>query len=98
LSYSIALSYPEKVQKVAAMSGYLNLDIIKENYQNNDFSNLKIFASHGTADQVIPVDWARKSPAILESLGIEITYKEYPIGHGVSPQNFYDLKSWLLEK
>jgi phospholipase/carboxylesterase len=98
LSYSIALSYPEKVQKVVAMSGYLNLDIIKEKYQANDFSNLKIFASHGTADQVIPVDWARKSPAILESLGIKTTYKEYPIGHGVSPQNFYDLKKWLLEK
>ena len=96
LSYSIALSYPEKVQKVAAMSGYLNLDIIKENYQNNDFSNLKIFASHGTVDQVIPVDWARKSPAILENLGIKTTYKEYPIGHGVSPQNFYDFKNWLL--
>ena len=98
LSYSIALSYPEKVQKVAAMSGYLNLDIIKENYQNNDFSNLKIFASHGTVDQVIPVDWARKSPSILESLGIKTTYNEYPIGHGVSPQNFFDLKNWLLEK
>ena len=70
----------------------------KENYQDNDFSNLKIFASHGTADQVIPVEWARKSPAILEGLGIKTTYKEYPIGHGVSPQNFYDLKSWLLEK
>ena len=98
LSYSIALSYPEKVQKVGALSGYLNLDIAKEKYQENDFSNLRIFASHGTVDQVIPVDWARKTPAILENLGIEITYKEYPIGHGVSPQNFYDLKSWLLEK
>ena len=71
---------------------------LKEKYQANDFSNLKIFASHGTADQVIPVNWARKSPAILEGLGIKTTYKEYPIGHGVSPQNFYDLKSWLLEK
>jgi phospholipase/carboxylesterase len=98
LSYSIALSYPEKVQKVAAMSGYLNLDIIKEKYQANDFNNLKIFASHGTADQVIPVNWARKSIPTIEGLGIEITYKEYPIGHGVSPQNFYDLKNWLLEK
>ena len=98
LSYSIALSYPEKVQKVAAMSGYLNLDIIKEKYQANDFNNLKIFASHGTADQVIPVNWARKSIPTIEGLGIEITYKEYPIGHGVSTQNFYDLKNWLLEK
>jgi phospholipase/carboxylesterase len=97
LSYAVALSYPEKIQKVVAMSGYLNLDIVAENYQNNDFSNLKMFVSHGTVDQVIPVDWARKSPAVLESLGIKTTYKEYPIGHGVSPQNFYDFKNWLLE-
>ena len=95
LSYSIALSYPNIVQRVGALSGYLNLDINTENYQNNDFSNLKIFASHGTVDQVIPVEWARKTDPILKSLGINSTYKEYPIGHGVSPQNFFDLKDWL---
>lgn len=97
LSYAVALSYPEKVQKVVAMSGYLNLEIVAEDYLKNNFNNLKIFASHGTVDQVIPVEWARKTPAILENLGINITYKEYPIGHGVAPQNFYDFKNWILE-
>ena len=97
LSYAVALSYPEKVQKVVAMSGYLNLDIVTEDYLKNTFNNLKIFASHGTVDQVIPVEWARKTPAILENLGIAITYKEYPVGHGVAPQNFYDFKNWLVE-
>jgi phospholipase/carboxylesterase len=98
LSYAVALSYPEKVQKVVAMSGYLNLEIVAEDYLKNNFTNLKIFASHGTVDQVIPVEWARKTPSILENLGINITYKEYPIGHGVAPQNFYDFKNWLQEK
>jgi phospholipase/carboxylesterase len=97
LSYAVALSYPEKIEKVVAMSGYLNLEIVAEDYLKNNFNNLKIFASHGTVDQVIPVEWARKTPAILENLGIQILYKEYPIGHGVSPQNFYDFKNWLLE-
>ena len=96
LSYAVALSYPEKVQKVVAMSGYLNLDIVTEDYLKNTFNNLKIFASHGTVDQVIPVEWARKTPAILENLGIAVTYKEYPVGHGVAPQNFYDFNNWLL--
>ena len=98
LSYAVALSYPEKVQKVVAMSGYLNLEIMADDYLKNNFTNLKIFASHGTVDQVIPVEWARKTPAIVENLGINITYKEYPIGHGVAPQNFYDFKNWLQEK
>ena len=98
LSYAVALSYPQKVQRVVAMSGYLNLEIATENYSNNDFSNLKIFASHGTVDQVIPVDWARKAKPILDGLGIGTTYTEYPIGHGVSPQNFYDFRNWLQTK
>lgn len=98
LSYAVALSYPEKVQRVVAMSGYINPEILEKNYLKNSFSNLRIFTSHGTADQVIPVEWGRKAKPFLENLGINVTYKEYPIGHGVSPQNFYDFKNWLLEK
>jgi phospholipase/carboxylesterase len=59
LSYAIALSHPEKISKVIALSGYLNEELIEENYRNNDFK-LNIFASHGVVDQVIPVTWARK--------------------------------------
>ena len=96
LSYAVALSHPEKVQRVVAMSGYINPEILEDNYLKNSFSNLKVFASHGTADQVIPVEWGRKAKPFLENMGIETTYKEYPVGHGVSPQNFYDFKNWLL--
>jgi phospholipase/carboxylesterase len=95
LSYAIALSYPEKIQRVVAMSGYLNVEMATPNFENNNFSHLKIFASHGTVDQVVPVDWARKAAPTLTQLGIEVVYKEYPIGHGVAPQNFYDFKNWL---
>jgi phospholipase/carboxylesterase len=95
LSYAVALSYPEKIQRVVAMSGYLNTEILEENYLKNSYSTLKIFISHGSVDQVIPVEWGRKAKPFLEKLGINTTYKEYPIGHGVSPQNFYDFKNWL---
>jgi phospholipase/carboxylesterase len=96
LSYAIALSHPDKVQKVIALSGYVSEPIIEENYLRNDFTKLKIFHSHGTQDQVIPIEWARKTKPFLDKLGIQSTYKEYPVGHGVAPQNFYDLKHWLL--
>lgn len=97
LSYSIALSYPEKIKNVIALSGYLHPDILTEGFQDKNFSHLKIFSSHGTVDQVIPVEWARKTPDFLKNLNIDVTYKEYPIGHGVSPQNFHDLLKWLNE-
>jgi phospholipase/carboxylesterase len=97
LSYAVAISYPEKIKRVVAMSGYFNADIATENFKENDFTNLKIFASHGSVDQVVPVEWARKAEPTLKQLGIDIVYKEYPIGHGVSPQNFYDFKNWLQQ-
>lgn len=97
LSYAVAVSYPEKIKRVVAMSGYFNAEIATENFKENDLSNLKIFASHGSVDQVVPVDWARKAEPTLNQLGIDIVYKEYPIGHGVSPQNFYDFKNWLQQ-
>ncbi|WP_366182444.1 alpha/beta hydrolase-fold protein [Flavobacterium ovatum] len=97
LSYAIALSHPEKIKNVIALSGYANAEIMEANFQNNDFSTLRIFHSHGTVDQVIPVEWARKTGPFLKDLNINATYKEYPVGHGVAPQNFYDFKNWLIE-
>lgn len=98
LSYATALSYPEKVNRVVALSGYLNEKVLAEGFQNKAISNLKFFISHGSVDQVIPVDWARKAKPFLEDLGLDVTYKEYPVGHGVAPQNFYDFKNWLESK
>lgn len=96
LSYAVALSYPEKISRVVALSGYLNENIITENFASKNNSHLQFFVSHGSVDQVIPVDWARKTKPFLEKLNLPVTYKEYPIGHGVAPQNFFDFKNWLI--
>jgi phospholipase/carboxylesterase len=96
LSYATALTYPEKIAKVVALSGYFNQDILPEVIDTKAISHLKFFVSHGTVDQVIPVEWARKAKPALENLGLEVEYQEYPIGHGVSPKNFFDFKNWLL--
>ena len=97
LSYGVALSNQSKIKNVIGLSGYVSEPILKVGFENNDFSDLGIFASHGTVDQVIPIDWARKSDAFLIQKGIVHTYKEYPIGHGISPQVFFDFKNWLRE-
>ncbi|QCX00132.1 alpha/beta fold hydrolase [Aggregatimonas sangjinii] len=97
LSYAVALSYPEKIKRVVGLSGYINKEIIIEGYQNNNFEQLKIYASHGQVDQVIPPEWAQRIPGILDQLNIDYVYEEFPVGHGVAPQNFYSFKKWLLE-
>ena len=95
LSLAVGLSYPEKVKNIIGLSGYVNEAILKDGYINNDFSQLNVYSSHGSVDQVIPVDWARKTQPFLKNLGIDSHYSEFPVGHGVAPQNFYEFKSWL---
>lgn len=95
LSFSVALSYPEKVKNVIGLSGYINKEVLKDGYENNDFSKLSVYTSHGNVDQVIPVEWARKTEPFLKNLNIDCAYSEFPVGHGVAPQNFQELKNWL---
>ncbi|MEW4924072.1 alpha/beta fold hydrolase [Algibacter sp. 2305UL17-15] len=98
LSYAVALTYPEKVKNIIALSGYVNQDILPKNLKEQDYSKLDFYCSHGSVDQVIPVDWARKTQPFLNALNIKNTYSEFPVGHGVSPQNFYEFKEWLIQR
>ncbi len=98
LSTAFALNHPDKVNHVIALSGYVNPELLEDNFKDNDFTKLDFFVSHGSVDQVIPVEWARKTPAFLNNLGIKNTYQEYQVGHGVAPQNFHDLNLWIKER
>jgi len=97
LSYAVALSFPDKVKNVVALSGYIDENILEKNYTQKDHENLNIYASHGQVDQVIPSEWAQKAPILLKKLGIKHKYEEFPVGHGVSAENFYSFRKWLEE-
>ena len=93
LSYSLSFFYPNKVQHVIALSGYINTELLPENISKEITTDY--YCSHGSVDQVLPVEWARKSKPFLDNLGLQNVYSEYNVGHGVAPQNFYSFKSWI---
>jgi len=98
LGMATALNYPSKIKNVIGLSGYINHDILPNNTNDLDYSKLNFYCSHGTVDQVIPIDWARQTPVFLKSLNIKHTYSEFPVGHGVAPKNFYELRDWISTK
>ena len=95
LSFALALSYPQLVKHVIGLSGYIDINMLVAGYENHDFEHLRVYNSHGSQDQVIPVEWARNNKPILDKLKIDYTYEEYPVGHGINPQNFHSFKGWL---
>jgi len=97
LSYALSLNYPNKVQHVIALSGYINEKLIPVSVSDLNIST-DYYISHGSVDQVLPVDWARKAPAYLNENELQNEYSEYPVGHGVAPQNFYSFKEWIEKR
>lgn len=55
LSYAVALTYPEKIKNIIALSGYVNSDLFEIKTKDN-YKHLSFYCSHGSVDQVIPVD------------------------------------------
>ena len=93
LSYSLSFFYPNKVQNVIALSGYINTELLPKEISKE--IQTSYYCSHGSVDQVLPIEWARKSKPFLDNLGFQNAYSEYPVGHGVAPQNFYSFKTWI---
>lgn len=95
LSYSIALNFPEKVKYIGILSGYPENEFIGKIDAKKDYSNLDFYISHGTADPVIPIEWARKGKSLLDNLKIKNEYHEYYQGHGLNPENYTDFMKWI---
>ena len=96
LSYAYSLNFPNRVNHVVALSGYLMSDIIPDEIDEN--LQTDYYISHGVVDQVIPVQWARKAPEFMKLVNLSHEYSEYPVGHGVAPQNFYSFKDWIEKR
>lgn len=96
LSYSVGLTQPDLVHGIGILSGRL-LDEVKPSIATPDkLKNLHVFASHGTSDEVIPIDNARNSILYLrKTLNIDVNYKEYAAPHQITPEMLRDFLSWL---
>ncbi|NVK52612.1 MAG: phospholipase [Flavobacteriaceae bacterium] len=97
LSYALSFNYPNKVNHVVALSGYINDELLPNNVSELGITT-DYYISHGSVDQVLPVEWARKAPEFLTANNLQNVYSEYPVGHGVAPQNFHSFKSWIEER
>jgi phospholipase/carboxylesterase len=56
---------------------------------------LPAWIAHGTLDPVIGVEFGREARQRLEAAGLDVSYRESPIGHGVDPTHLPELAAWL---
>lgn len=95
MSLGIALVAPEKIKGALALSGRILKEDKDKKVSNEALKHLKIMIGHGTDDKVLPIFHARESKDLIESLAIDLIYKEYPMGHQINNQELQDVITFL---
>lgn len=97
MCYDVALTYPELVKGVVALSGKLLPESRNSHDSNTKYNNLQVFIGHGVHDNVLSLFSAREAVTILRELGAKFSYNEYPIGHEISANEIDDLLEWFAD-
>jgi len=95
MSYAIALG-PGRPRPagVIALSGFIPT-VEGWSAELDGRRGLPVFAHHGRADAMIPVDFGREAAARLEREGLAVTYVESDAGHWVPPELVPRLRSFV---
>ncbi|MEI4768195.1 dienelactone hydrolase family protein [Psychrobacillus sp. FJAT-51614] len=97
LTQSLALVMGDKIKGIIALSGYIPA-FVKEEYEHQSVNNLNAFISHGEFDNMLPYEWGTASRDYFVEKGAKVTFKSYPVAHGVAPGNQRDLVTFLDEQ
>jgi phospholipase/carboxylesterase len=56
---------------------------------------LPVLMAHGIYDDVIPVELAKKSKNLLESLNYTVEWYDYPMAHSIHPEEVKVIAQWI---
>ncbi len=95
MSLALALTRPEQIAGAVVMSGRLPTQVLEHVPGGEALTGLPLLVTHGTYDPVLPVNEGRAIKQSLAALPVELTYREYPMGHEVSAESLRDVAAWL---
>jgi phospholipase/carboxylesterase len=95
MSLALMLSRPGQIDGVVAMSGRFPELVLQRDLQLQALAGMPVLVTHGIYDNVLPIENGREVRRQLESLPVELTYREYPMGHEVSAESLRDVTGWL---
>lgn len=99
LGYALALARPDLVRGLVAHSGRLLPQSLSRAAPAAALARLEALVLHGAEDDVLPVARGREAPLLLAPLlGPRVEYREYALGHGISPESLGDAARWLADR
>jgi len=97
VAYRLALRHAQRFAGIVALSGWLPTLGTNDVLLWESVRHLRAFIGHGTGDRVVPLSAAARSQDKLARAGLDVTFRKYPCGHGVSQAMLHDVNHWVLD-
>lgn len=98
MALAAMLTAPEQVAGAVCMSGRLLPEVLPHAASQDRLAGKPILVLHGTADNKLGIDYARKARTSLEGLSLQVSYHEIPMGHEITPQSLGLATAWLSKR
>jgi phospholipase/carboxylesterase len=98
MSLGALLTVPERLAGVVALSGRFAPALLEATAPPDAVARVPLLVAHGRLDDVLPVEHGR---AIRQAFGervADFTYREFPIGHEISPEEMALVADWIAER
>ncbi|MBI5952931.1 MAG: hypothetical protein HY865_14840 [Chloroflexi bacterium] len=92
----LGMLHPNRIRKMAVLAGFVPAGL-EEAVHKKPLMGRRVFVAHGTRDQMIPLDRAYASMALLEQAGAQVTYYEEEVGHKLGAAGMRALENYLQD-
>ncbi|MGC9401816.1 alpha/beta hydrolase [Vibrio genomosp. F10 str. 9ZC157] len=96
VAYQAALTYPQPLAGLLAMSTYFATKETIELHESNKHIDINIM--HGTLDLVVVLQLGEQALNALESKGYQPAYHQYAMEHCVCAQQINDISQWIQRR
>ncbi len=97
MSYSAAITAPEKIKGIAVISGRLLPEVQPLIADEKRLEKLKVLVLHGRQDPVLHLPYALEAITYLKSKEMNPEFKSYEGGHTINKQMLDDINLWLTK-
>jgi len=98
VAYTTALTHPDSLAGVIALSTYIPTPKLIEEEATAANRAVPVFAAHGSEDDVVSPELGIRARDFLARHGYRIEWHEYPMPHSVCLEEVREIGRWLMER
>ena len=97
IALGAGLRHPDRLAGIAGLSGYVPLAATSAAERHAASHGLPVFLAHGRSDGIVPLARGTAGRDLLQGLGCDVEWHDYPMEHSVCLEEVTALNRWLLK-